>query len=222
MGEEKRGISRRSFIKGIAVGAAGIAAAGTLGGCGQESATTSKTSSKVAGEPGKASFEVPPPPIPEKDIKQTVTADVVVCGGGLAGMCAAISAAQAGAKVVLLEKGSITSFRGIDYGAIGSSIQKLSGAKVDKAEAVREIMRWGGYKADQRVVSLWANYSGAAVDWLLDLAKAAGQTIKPVPLEHQIVPNSTIPYYTTQTFELIPNEKPLLLHQKGNCRGKLL
>jgi len=211
--EAKKGISRRSFLKGVAVGAAGIAAAGALAGCGEETGT--KTPPKEGEEPKKLSFEVPPEPIPEKDIKETVTADVVVCGAGLAGMCAAISAAQAGAKVVLLEKGSTISLRGIDYGAVGSKIQESSGAKVDKVQAVREIMRWGGYKADQRVVSLWANYSGAAVDWLLDMARAAGQTVKPVPLEHQVVPNSTVPYFTTQTFELVPSEEALAAAPKG-------
>ena len=31
--------------------------------------------------------------------------DVAVCGGGIAGACAAISAARAGAKTVLIERG---------------------------------------------------------------------------------------------------------------------
>jgi fumarate reductase flavoprotein subunit len=54
---------------------------------------------------GKASFEVPPPPIPEKDIKEKMTADVVVLGAGIAGLTTALSAAEAGAKTILLEKG---------------------------------------------------------------------------------------------------------------------
>ncbi|MFY9140542.1 MAG: FAD-dependent oxidoreductase [Thermacetogeniaceae bacterium] len=214
MEEEKKGISRRSFLKGMAVGAAGIAATGSLVGCGNEQ-PTEDAPSNGADEEAKASFEVPPEPIPEEDIKETVTTEVVVCGAGISGMCAAVAAAQEGAKVVLLEKGATSSFRGIDYGGIGTKMQQKSGAKVDKMKAVQEIMRWGGYKADQRVVSLWADHSGEAIDWLVDMAEAAGQTAEPVPLEHQEVRGSTVPYFTTQTFVLTPSEEALAAAPKG-------
>ena len=40
-----------------------------------------------------------------KPVKKQVelSADVVVCGGGLAGVCAAVSAARHGAKVILVQ-----------------------------------------------------------------------------------------------------------------------
>ena len=38
------------------------------------------------------------------DIKQAPTVDVVVLGAGLAGHCAALEAADAGARVMLMEK----------------------------------------------------------------------------------------------------------------------
>jgi hypothetical protein len=38
-------------------------------------------------------FEKPPKPIPASDIKKTITSDVVVVGGGIAGPVAALSAA---------------------------------------------------------------------------------------------------------------------------------
>ena len=52
----------------------------------------------------KYSFETPPDPIAAKDIKETINADIVVAGAGPAGLAAAVSAAEKGAKVVLLEK----------------------------------------------------------------------------------------------------------------------
>jgi fumarate reductase flavoprotein subunit len=50
------------------------------------------------------SFENPPEPIPASDIKETKSAEVLVVGGGLAGMSAAIAAREAGAKTILIEK----------------------------------------------------------------------------------------------------------------------
>ena len=40
-----------------------------------------------------------------KNIKQQLNADVVVVGGGPAGMCAAIAAAREGVRVILIEQG---------------------------------------------------------------------------------------------------------------------
>ncbi len=53
----------------------------------------------------KASFEIPPPPVPARDIKEKITTDVVVVGAGIAGLTAALSAVEAGAKAIQLEKG---------------------------------------------------------------------------------------------------------------------
>jgi hypothetical protein len=46
-------------------------------------------------------FLDPPPSIPVRDIKEAITADVVVIGAGIAGMTAAVSAAEAGATRIL-------------------------------------------------------------------------------------------------------------------------
>jgi fumarate reductase flavoprotein subunit len=76
-------------------------------------------------------FLEPPPSIPARDIKETITADVVVIGAGIAGMTAAVSAAEAGAKVVLLEKGPGYNFRGLHNAAIAGRLQKEAGIEVD-------------------------------------------------------------------------------------------
>ncbi|MGB4504489.1 MAG: FAD-dependent oxidoreductase, partial [Syntrophaceticus sp.] len=100
----KTGFSRRTFIKGAAFGAAGVAASGLLVGCGGKNGSTEEKKETDSDEKGKLSFEETPKPIPDSEIKETVDADVVVVGAGLSGLCAAISAAEEGAKVVLLEK----------------------------------------------------------------------------------------------------------------------
>jgi len=76
-----KGISRRSFIKGAVIGTAGIASASMLAGCSPKESGNQQSS---AGENGakKYSWETPPDPIPDSEIKETVEADVVVVGAG--------------------------------------------------------------------------------------------------------------------------------------------
>ena len=78
--ETKKGLSRRDFIKSVAVGAGAVAVAG-LGATGAKATPQSAV-------PGKWDAE----------------ADVVVVGYGGAGAATAITAHDAGAKVLLLEK----------------------------------------------------------------------------------------------------------------------
>jgi len=77
----KDGITRRVFIKGAALGTGAIAVAG-LGGLSETHAE-------------------PPPK------KWDVEADVIVVGGGGAGLAAAIQAKDAGSKVILIEKTAV-------------------------------------------------------------------------------------------------------------------
>jgi fumarate reductase flavoprotein subunit len=124
-------------------------------------------------EPEKASFELPPPPILAKDIRETVTADVVVVGAGIAGLTAALSAAGAGARTILLEKGPTYNVRGLHNAAIASRLQKRAGIKIDRAQIISTIMEWGAYRSDQKLVKLWADHCDNVMDWLLDMAEAA-------------------------------------------------
>jgi fumarate reductase flavoprotein subunit len=126
----------------------------------------------------KDSFEIEPPPIPPGDIKETFTSDVVVVGAGTSGKAAALSAAEAGAKVIQIDKHTTYRWSGGLIAAIDSRIQKKLGIKVDKDEIILELMKWGGNKPDQRLIRLWADYSGAVMDWLMDMTDAEGiQTV---------------------------------------------
>lgn len=86
-------ISRRSFI-----GLSGIAGAGALfglAGCAPTSAAEkelSATGEAAAVQDGTYSWETAPAPIAESEIAETMEADIVVVGAGMAGCVATLTA----------------------------------------------------------------------------------------------------------------------------------
>jgi len=122
----------------------------------------------------KYSFETPPAPVPSSRIKQKLTAEVLVVGAGVAGLSAALSAAEAGATVILIEKMSTFQARGSDNAFIGSRFQKKLGIEIDKDEVILELMKYAVDKPDQRLIRMWAEGSAATADWLLDMTDADG------------------------------------------------
>jgi fumarate reductase flavoprotein subunit len=122
----------------------------------------------------KYSFEAPPEPIPAGDIKETLNTEVVVVGCGISGVVAAVSAVEAGAKVVLIEKAKSAQGFGGGNGAIDSRLQKKMGVHIDKEEIIRNLVKYSGNRIDQRLLRMWAYDSGKTMDWLMDMTDAAG------------------------------------------------
>jgi fumarate reductase flavoprotein subunit len=162
---EKKGLNRRDFVKGTALAALGIASAGLLAGCSEKADTPeSPVENSAADWLGKE------PVIADSKIKQTLKADVVIVGAGVAGLFTARAASEAGASVIVIEKADKYQCRSGQYGIIDSKIQKSLGVKVDKNAAINENMKQMGYRADHRMWKYWADHSGEAFDWLLELA----------------------------------------------------
>lgn len=164
-------ISRRNFIKGTAAGAGIIAAGRGFMGKGAAQA-------HAADQTNKYSFEVPPPAIPASDIKETVTADVVVVGLGMSGIPAALSAAEAGAKVLAFEKQDRINVAGVqDLGMMGTKWQKAQGIDFTpetQNEAIRELMKWGSNRIDQSLLRIWVNHGPEYWDWLTAMTDPEG------------------------------------------------
>jgi fumarate reductase flavoprotein subunit len=167
-----------------------------------------------SGEPGsvpegvprvKYSFETPPDPVPEEDIRETVTAGVVVVGGGLAGTSAALEAAAAGADTVLIEMMPRCQARGRDNAFIGSRLQRQLGIEIDASEVCLELMKYSANKPDQRLLRMWANDGGATADWLLDITDAAGLKVSiadyPPPAVYNPADNYYPQYLVTHRYE---------------------
>ena len=105
---------------------------------------------------------------------RTYQADVVVIGGGGAGLASAISSMQAGAKkVIVLEKlGYVGGSTNVSEGALNAvddQRQKAQGIK-DSYETFYETTMHGGHdKGDPTLVRFLASHSMDAVNWLESL-----------------------------------------------------
>ncbi len=162
--KNEKGVNRRDFIKGTTVGVGAVAVGGRL-------ASVEAAHARVA-EPVQPQETVPQ--IPASQIKETIAADVVVVGAGIAGMCAALTAVEAGARTILLEKGATHNGRGFDDGCFNSSVHKEAGVLYDREELIAELMKQANYRVDQRLITLWVDHSGEAIDWLRAMVEPKG------------------------------------------------
>jgi fumarate reductase flavoprotein subunit len=101
----------------------------------------------------------------------TEKVDVVIVGSGLAGLSAALSAADNGAKVELLEKertiGGDSILATGDIYACCTSLQKTAGI-VDSPDAFyKEAMEKSGGRRDPVQTRMIADFGGPMVDWLI-------------------------------------------------------
>lgn len=99
--------------------------------------------------------------------------DIVVVGGGGAGLCAAIQASDMGARVIVLEKqgilGGNTNFSTGGINAAESSIQKALGIQDTKALFFDDTMKGGHYVNDTDLVKSFVDHAPATIDWLIAL-----------------------------------------------------
>lgn len=115
----KTNISRRDFMKGAVAGALSLSAAGILGACSADVAETPETEASTTeaiieseAQPGTQEDSSAAPVLTELEIPEAeapaqteYSCDVLVVGGGFAGLFAALQAKEAGADVLLVDKG---------------------------------------------------------------------------------------------------------------------
>jgi fumarate reductase flavoprotein subunit len=146
-------LSRRNFLQ--TAGVVGIAAA-AMG----LTACSSKT-----GAPAENAAEE------TIEVAETKSADIVVVGGGMSGLCAAVSAAGEGKSVIILEQSTSLGGNGLGTEGIfgcGSSMQKEQGIDFTFADCITEEMEFFNYRIDTLAWKDMFTNSASNIDWLME------------------------------------------------------
>ncbi len=162
------GFTRRDFFKGSALTLTGIAAASVL---------PAEAQAPKADVEKTWSWSKKPAPIPAEEIKKKLDADVVIIGAGISGLCAAISAREAGATVTVVDKNPGFAARGAHITGFGTKLQKKMNVSSDYRQIVRELVRWAQGRANEDLLHLFAQKCGGSLDWLIDLVTAKGLSV---------------------------------------------
>jgi len=168
--DREKGLSRRNFVKVSALGLAAIAGLGAR----------------------DAFAKVPR--------KWDQEADIVIVGAGGAGFAAAIEAARAGAKVIILEKtptvGGSTRLCGGALAFAGTDLQASKNVKDGNDLLKKDLLTVGGNMNDPVQVQAYLDNQLATYEWLkklgvkfVQLTIASGMS---APRAHQVVPPDVI------------------------------
>jgi fumarate reductase flavoprotein subunit len=101
-----------------------------------------------------------------------IEADIVVLSAGTAGLPAAVTAAEAGTRVIVLERTGRTGGTanlGNDIFGVGSRFQQAYPPVMTPEEAFQTHMDWTHWRVDPQLVSAFFNKSGSTIDWLEDM-----------------------------------------------------
>lgn len=167
------------------------------------------------------------PEISDADVTEEAETEVLVIGLGLAGVSAARSAAEEGAKVFAVEKGDGPQCRSGEFAVINGNVQKRWGRDIYTQKEINEMVRYhmeeSSYKVKEPIVRRYLNNIGEVFDWYVEPNKDlyyaestradipdenAGNFIIPIfyPLpENYKVEEEQFPCYPTSV-EFLPNQ----------------
>ena len=184
------------FGAGLAV-SAGLMGASVLPGCAPSKAEPGETGPSSGGTDAptggsgnpNAGYETgidwlgTPPEIADADVTATFDGDIVVCGGGNAGIQAALAAAEGGAKVHVLETApeKFRKVKGRDVGHVNSQWLIDQGfGPYDEGEIVDEFMHRCAGRNNAEMIKRFVYNSGETFDHMISLVNWPDDRIKPV------------------------------------------
>ena len=180
-------VSRRSFVAGAAAVAGVAAAAGQLG---------AGSTARAAEAPAQEAWDAQPASVADK-VSSTEDHEIVIVGGGNAGVICGVEAAELGADVIVLEKTDTNTMWAGDIDACDSQLQKDAGVEADKEYVVHDLVRYASGKCDENLIRLWAYNAGAFVDWYQAKMQEKGLDVMVDTVKKQFYPNN---FYFTNTY----------------------
>lgn len=157
-----KGMSRRAFLRDAGIGVAGLSALGAMAGCSPKAASSTDEAATGA-ERVTEELPIPEAKAPEKT---AYDCDVLVIGGGFAGMNAAMAAKAAGSSVVLVDKGR-PGYSGLSPWP--SSHRWFDPDMGDDEDAFRTaIQRGGEYVVNMDWYQQWIDHSKEAYERLAE------------------------------------------------------
>ncbi len=173
-----KNLSRRDFLKTTAVGSASIGILG-LAGCapkvvGEETSTpvaevessASVPETLTVAEFNDSTVEL----APITTFGGEVTADIIVVGAGASGVVAAITAAEEGSSVVVLQKEDSV----VSQGNCGSGLIIDESDPEGLLRYVQQSNSLSNWRSDPELLKAYAMNSGEAVKWVYDRARLTG------------------------------------------------
>ncbi|WP_108946036.1 FAD-dependent oxidoreductase [Shewanella halifaxensis] len=169
----QNGISRRSFLSRATMGTGAVAFAGLTSS--HVIADTVDTGNLAKSADGGATlgFMAKPKAIKDSQISSTQTFDVVVIGAGASGVPAALSAAENGAKVAVLQKQAIV----VSQGNSGAGLDLKNSDKAGVEALVSRLIGDSAHRCNPALIRKWAYNSGEAVSWVIDRTTKGGGSI---------------------------------------------
>ena len=155
-------MNRRTFVTTAAAGIFAAGAAAGVTGCSNSSGSDSTASD------GAETEESSQAPV---EIAETVECDIVIVGGGITGLAAAVQAGENGSNTILVERGDDVGGNGQGVEgtfAINSSLQKEQGIELELKDIIRSELEGSQWRSDGL---LWKDFIMASADnfaWLVD------------------------------------------------------
>ena len=110
-----------------------------------------------------------PDPIPEEQIAETRETEVLIIGGGIAGLAAGARCTDLGLTCTVLEKYHGIVARGAHIACVDSPVMRRLGVSIDKKQFARDWMHLCGSRVNEDLLWLYINNCSDAVQWLADL-----------------------------------------------------
>jgi hypothetical protein len=175
-------VSRRGFLKAsattvaAATGANAFAAEPASKEITAQAATKPPSSGRVTGYCGEGDWLGAEPIIPESEITKTIAVDVLVLGGGHAGLMAALGASDKGVKVAVIEKQAEKAFDGY-FGRVGEDIGHVNSKWLIKrgygpyntGEIVAEFVKRAAGRCNPDIIRLYVENSGPMFDRMIEV-----------------------------------------------------